>query len=340
LLLQARGRLTAQELAAELEISVRTVYRDIEALGAAGVPVYADRGPIGGYQLLGGYRTRLTGLTSDEAESLFLAGIPGPAAELGLGTVLATAQLKLMAALPPDLRSRAGRIRERFHLDAPAWFRDADQPLYLAAIADAVWEQRAMRMRYQRWATPREVVRMLEPLGIVLKAGLWYLVARVHDTANDSAEHTSTEALPGSTDIAAHANQIRIYRVSRILALEILPDHFERPGGFDLANFWRAWSDHFEARIYRGEATVRFAPGTLERLDTLLSPAVARAARESACPPDTDGWVRATIPIESIEHACADLLRLRTGVEVLGPPELRARMTQIVRTLAQTYAVT
>src|SRR5262245_11112504 len=216
LILQARGRTTAQELANELEVSVRTVYRDVESLGAAGVPVYSERGPAGGYQLLDGYRTRLTGLTSAEAESLFLAGMPGPAAELGLGTVLAAAQLKLLAALPPELRSRAARIRERFYLDAPGWFHEADQTPYLAAVADAVWHQRALRVRYRRWGG--EVERTLEPLGLVLKAGAWYVVARVDE-------------------------QPRAYRVARILDLVVLDRRFERPGDFDLAAFWQTWSE-------------------------------------------------------------------------------------------------
>ncbi|MEA2513935.1 MAG: hypothetical protein QOJ59_3422, partial [Thermomicrobiales bacterium] len=218
LLLQTRGRMTAQALADELEVSVRTVYRDVDSLSAAGVPVYGDRGPDGGYQLLDGYRTRLTGLTADEAESLFLAGVPGPAAELGLGTVLAAAQLKLMAALPPELRSRAGRIRERFHLDAPGWFQDAEQPPYLAAVADAVWNQKRLRVRYQRWGG--EVERALDPLGLVLKGGAWYLVGAV-------------------------AGQERTYRISRILELETLDERCERPEGFDLVGYWTTWSEQF-----------------------------------------------------------------------------------------------
>src|SRR3954464_6003157 len=177
LLLQTRGRMTAGELAEELEVSVRTVYRDVESLGAAGVPVYADRGPAGGYQLLDGYRTRLTGMTGDEAGTLFLAGVPGPAAELGLGSVLPAAELKLRASLPGELADRADRVRERFHLDAPGWFR-ADEPTpYLSTVASAVWDSRQLAIRYRRWKAPREVSRTLDPLGVVLKAGRWYLVA-------------------------------------------------------------------------------------------------------------------------------------------------------------------
>lgn len=310
LLLQTRGRMTAQELAGEVDVSVRTVYRDVEALGAAGVPIYADRGPAGGYQLLDGYRTRLTGLTTDEAESLFLAGIPGPAAELGLGTVLSAAQLKLLAALPPELRSRAGRIRERFYLDAPGWFHDGDKTPYLAAVADAVWNQRRLLVRYRRWSG--EVSRTLEPLGVVLKAGLWYLAARA-------------------------SGQVRTYRVSRILDLETLDGRFERPDDFDLAQFWRSWSERFEDSVYRAEAVVRLSPRALGRKLMLLSPAVARAAQASAGPPDADGWVEVVLPIESIEHAVVDLLKLGADAEVVAPPELRQRMAETVDALASIY---
>ncbi len=311
LLLQTRGRMTAQELASELEVSLRTIYRDVESLGAAGVPVYADRGPTGGYRLVDGYRTRLTGLTHEEAESLFLAGLPGPAAELGLGTVLAAAELKVLAALPPEMRARAGRVRERFHLDTPGWFRDAERPAHLIAVADAVWNQRTVRVRYRRWRG--EVERLLQPLGLVLKGGAWYLVARA-------------------------SGQVRTYRVARILDLETLDEHFERPDAFELSTFWDTWSQQFRSGLYRGSAVVRLSPHAFEAmLPKLFDPVVARAATASAGPPDDEGWRQVVMPIESIRHAHHDLLRLGAEAEVLDPPALREMFAASAEALVRIY---
>lgn len=312
LLLQTRGRMTAQELAEELEVSVRTVYRDVESLSAAGVPVYADRGPTGGYQLLDGYRTKLTGLTSDEADSLFLAGMPGPAAELGLGTVVATAELKLLAALPAELRSRASRIRERFHLDAPGWLREADEAPHLTAVAAAVWDDRMIEVRYRRWAAPREVTRTLAPLGVVLKAGTWYLVAR-------------------------SGEDLRTYRVSSILAVEPLEEHFDRPPGFDLPAFWQDWAEQFEARVRGEQAVIRLAPEALGWITALWGKFAAMAVTASLSEPDEDGWLRAVLPTESLRHARVELLKLGAHVEALEPPELREMMIESVTGLSAIY---
>ncbi|MEU6789438.1 YafY family protein [Nonomuraea angiospora] len=312
LLLQTRGRMTAQALAERLEVSVRTIYRDVESLHSAGIPLYGDAGPKGGYQLLDGYRTRLTGLTTDEAESLFLAGLPGPAAELGLGAVVTAAQLKLMAALPVELRDRAGRIQERFHLDAPTWYRDQDPVTYLPAVADAVWNERRIQVRYRRWKAPQEVERRLDPYGLVVKAGRWYLVARAGE-------------------------DVRTYRVSQILDLHPLPEGFTRPDGFDLAAYWQEYLAEFEARLRQGEAVLRLSPRGVERVPDLLTPGVVAAARESAQPPDEEGWTRVTVPIESIEHALGEFLRLGTDAEVLAPAELRDRMAATATELAARY---
>ncbi|MER5198978.1 helix-turn-helix transcriptional regulator [Streptomyces sp. NPDC002755] len=303
LLLQTRGRMTAAQLAEELEVSVRTVYRDVEALGAAGVPLYGDAGHAGGYRLLDGYRTRLTGLTADEAEALFLAGVPGPAAQLGLGPVLAAAQLKVRAALPPELRVHADRISGRFHLDAPGWYTDAgaDEVPYLAAVADAVWNNRILHIEYRRWREPTDVERRLEPYGLVLKAGRWYVVAG-----------------PGP----------RTFRVDQILRLTPSEEVFTRPDDFDLAAHWTAYQRGFHQRLYqdRAEAVVRLAPGaTLIRAVRLDGPAGA------------DGWTVARVPIESVEHAHAEFLRLGTDIEVLQPPELRERIARTVTELAARY---
>lgn len=312
LLLQTRGRMTAQELADELEVSVRTVYRDVESLGSSGVPVYADRGPAGGYQLLDGYRTRLTGLTSDEAGTLFLAGMPGPAAELGLGSLLAAAELKLRAALPGELADRADGVRERFHLDAPGWFR-ADEPTpHLATVADAVWRSRLIEVRYRRWKAPREVTRTLSPLGVVLKAGRWYLVAGFRD-------------------------RITAYRVVNILDAAILDEPAPRPDGFDLAEFWQEWADRYERGVYTMQATVRMTAEALDRMSYVFPPEMARRARAGAGPPGDDGWLTTTVPIESIRHGHIELLKLGADAEVLAPPELRECFAATARGLGRAY---
>ncbi|MFE7706258.1 helix-turn-helix transcriptional regulator [Streptomyces sp. NPDC057486] len=305
LLLQTRGRVTADELAREFEVSVRTVYRDIEALHAAGVPLYGDAGHHGGYRLLGGYRTRLTGLSEDEAQSLFLGGLPGPAAALGLGSALASSQLKLRAALPPDLRAEADRMRARFHLDAPGWYAEVDDLRHLPQVAEAVWTGRRLMVRYRRWKAPTEVDRTLDPYGLVLKAGRWYLVAG-----------------PGP----------RTFRVDQILELRVSDDTFEIPGGFDLAEHWRLAQEDFHARLHQGEAVVRVAPGASSR----FTGAAAQAFAETAVP-ERDGWSRAVLPTESLEHAIGMFLALGPDVEVLEPPQLRDGLYEAARTLADVY---
>jgi predicted DNA-binding transcriptional regulator YafY len=318
-MLHVRGRVSAQQLADELEVSLRTVYRDIEALSAAGVPVYAVRGRAGGYALVEGYRpgvAGLTGLTGDEADALFLTGLPGPAAELGLGGVLAATQWKLLAALPPEQRDRAARIRDRFLLDAPGWLRDAEAPAHLAVIADAAWTQRRLRVRYER-SRHDLVQRTLDPLGIVLKAGSWYLVATVADRAAESGAP-------------------RTYRVSRMHEVAVLDDRFERPDSFDLRTHWDAYQADYAQRIYRETATVRLSAAGRELL-FLLGPIAVRAARAGMGSQDADGWAVTTVPIESMRHGLHALLQLGADVEVLDPPELRAQFAASARGLAEHY---
>lgn len=299
LLLQTRGRSTAPELARELEVSVRTVYRDIEALSTAGVPIYSEPGRAGGVQLVDGYRTRLTGLTTEEADTVLLAGLPGAAADLGLGTVLATAQLKVLAALPPELRGRATRIADRVHIDAPGWFHRPDETPGLATVADALWHDRRLDIRYQR--KDRAVDRRLDPLGLVLKAGTWYLVAR-------------------------EGTAIRSYRVSRIVSVEPTGESFHRPADFDLATHWSDSAGEFARSILRVQARCRIAGTHLRLLRLMNDPVAVADALASAGPPDADGWVEVTIPSESFEVLAHGILPLGEYAEVLDPPELRARI--------------
>jgi predicted DNA-binding transcriptional regulator YafY len=313
LMLHTRGRVSAQQLADELEVSLRTIYRDVDALNGAGIPVYATRGRAGGFQLLDGYRTRLTGLTADEADALFLAGLPGAAADLGLGSTLAATQLKLLAALPPELRERAARIRDRFHLDAPGWLREAEELPSLATVADAVWTQHRLHVRYER--SNRAVVdRVLEPLGLVLKAGTWYLVASV------PADHRGP----------------RTYRVSRVHAAAALDESFERPTGFDLEAHWAGYQRDYEQRLFHDTATIRLSPAGRQLL-FLIGAAAARAGHAAMSEPDADGWATTTVPTESVKHAHHALLQLGADVEVVAPAELRELVAASARAMVERY---
>lgn len=313
MLLQAHGRMTAAQLAERLEVSTRTVYRDVESLHAAGIPLYGEAGHAGGYRLVEGWRTRLTGLTAQEAERLFLAGLPGPAAELGYGAAVAALQLKLHAALPPELADRAARIQERFHLDTPGWYADGDASPHLARVAEAVWRQRRVAVRYRSWAG--EVDRVLEPYGLVLKGGRWYVVA----------------GRPGRDEPAT-------YRVNQVLSLTTMDEEFTRPAGFDLPAWWRGHVARFRAHLHRDDATVRLSPRGRERLREVASELVAASVDRTAGPPDDAGWVTAVIPIESLTHAHGDLLRLGADVEVLAPAALRERLAATAADLADLYA--
>src|SRR5512135_454902 len=303
LLLQARGGLTAQALARELEVSVRTILRDVDALSAAGVPIYAERGPAGGIRLVEGYRTRLTGMTAEEAEALFLSSLPGPAAELGLGTVVAAAQVKVRAALPAELRSRASRLVERFHLDAGAWFKGSEPVPHLPTIAEAVWANRPIEIAYHR--DDGAVARRLEPLGLVLKAGTWYVVARSEE-------------------------QLRTYRVSRIREAQLLDEPFERPRDFDLGAWWAESSAAYEREVPKVAILVRVRSDRMGRLADAVGNRVVREA-EQVGPPDGDGRQVLRITVDWPEEASGRFVAAAPDVEVLEPARLRDEIMAIAR---------
>ncbi|MFF4831317.1 helix-turn-helix transcriptional regulator [Streptomyces sp. NPDC001315] len=312
LLLQSRPSMTAAELAGELEVSERTVTRDAQALSEAGVPVYAERGRAGGYRLVGGYRTRLTGLARGEAEALFLSGVPGALREMGLEDAASAARLKVSAALLPSLRDASRTAAQRFHLDAPNWFVEPRTPELLPAVADAMWDDRRITARYRRGE--REVERELEPYGLVLKAGVWYLCARV---AGDGT--------------------FRVYRIERFTAVAADEECFTRDEGFDLPGFWEERAEQFARSILRAEVVVRLSGDGVRRLPYAVGARSAREALASAGAPDGDGWVTVTLPVESEEIAHTQLTGLGPEVEVLAPEGLRERFARDAARLAGLY---
>jgi predicted DNA-binding transcriptional regulator YafY len=283
MLCRSRARWTAPELAEQLEVSVRTIYRDVSALQQAGVPLWTESGPGGGIRLLEGWRSELEDLSGDEAAALFLSGVPSAVSDLGLGAVTLSAQLKVRSALPPELRTRAARVQERFHLDAPGWFH---RPEAL---------DRGERV----------VRRRVDPLGLVLKAGVWYLVAR-------------------------HRGQPTTYRVGRVLEAHVRAETFERPDGFDLAQWWSESSADFDRSLLRTRCRLRLSPAAQRRLPEVTDHAAAsRALADRSLVDGQTGWATVWLECESDEVVADQLLGLGEGFEVLEPAAVRARVLAV-----------
>jgi predicted DNA-binding transcriptional regulator YafY len=311
LLLQTRGRLTAVELARELEVSERTIYRDITALGVAGVPVYAERGPGGGCELLESYRTTLTGLTPQEARALFMLNIPAPLDQLGVSQELKTALLKLSAALPASRRSEEERSRQRIHLDSSWWFQADEAVPCLPEIQQALWQDRKLHLTY-RADFGTQVQQVVAPYGLVAKASVWYLV------------------------YAHPSGDLRALQVSRIAEAAILEAAFERLADFDLADFWKSWCAEFEESRFRYLVTVRAAPKLVQQLPYYFGDTIRKLLAQ-APPPDAEGWIELTLPFESEQAARARILGFGRAVEVLAPEALRKSVIDFAAQITAFY---
>jgi predicted DNA-binding transcriptional regulator YafY len=329
LLLQARGRATAQVIAAELEVSVRTVYRDLEALVAAGVPVLTESGPGGGCRLMQGYRFPLRGLRPDEAEALLILGVPGVLRELGLDAALDAAQRHIrVTAGDPDLNGAA-----LVHLDMPRWFGSHEDVPCLRDLARALRSGRRLTFRYRAPGEAGQVgearrageagqvgeaePRVVGPLGLVNKAGLWYLVAASSGGVHDRPE-------------------VRVFRVARVVSARPLAEPFERPPGFELAAFWRQWSAEFEASRPQVPVTLRASPRALAILVEVFGQA-AEPALAAALAPDEHGWRVLTLSFEHERAAAHRLAGFGDQVEVLAPPSVRAGLVATARQILGRY---
>lgn len=307
ILLQNRGRITADVLAEEFEVSERTIYRDIDALSAAGVPVYGDRGPGGGFALLDGYRTRLTGLGDDEAASLALAGVPSAAEATGFGAAMRDALGKLLIALPSERAARASAAAARFHIDPTQWYRgQANLPL-LPLLARAVLQDQRVRGRYASWTTTAE--RDLDPLGLVLKGSEWYCVAR-------------------------SGRRIGTYRVGGFAGLALLDENFLRPADFDLPRWWRDAQEQLEARLFDTEARISATTRGRERLADFGPRAAAGLAQATQ---GSDGRFELVMLVENSDHGAREFLALGPEVEVIAPASLRRRIAALADQIAQMH---
>lgn len=308
LLLQVHQRMTAQELATRLEVSERTILRDMEALSGAGIPVVAERGPGGGWRLLEGFRTNLTGLTSAEIETLFLPQPSRLLADLGMAKTAEGALIRLRAAVPTMYQRDAEYIRQRIHLDMPGWRSVQEDTSLLPVLRTAIWEERKLQMTYQKG--DETVDRVVEPLGLVAKGAIWYLIAAVD-------------------------GEPRTYRVARIRDATATDETFDRPAGFDLAAFWTESSRRFVSNLPQYPVELRAAPGLPERMRL----GIRWAKVQRVDPPGTDGWCRMAIQFETASDAVEYLAGFGPSVEVLEPVELREQLLALAQSLVAFYSL-
>lgn len=306
--LQVHRRITARQLAEKLEVSERTIHRDMEALAIAGVPVVAERGSRGGWSLPDGYQTKLTGLDPDEIQALFLTQPSALLADLGIKETADAAQLKLLAALTPTSRQNADYVRQRIHLDPAAWQPSGEDLSQLTSIQEAIFADRKLHLTYQQGESAA-VERLVDPLGLVAKGNTWYLVAAVDGKA-------------------------RTYRVSRVREARPAELPSARPAGFDLAAHWAESASSFVASLPRYHATVRIGPSVLPSI-RLVAGRFVRTVQID--PPGPDGWSRAILQFDSEGAACSYLLGFGADLAVEEPPELRARLIESARAILAFY---
>ncbi|HTK09899.1 MAG TPA: YafY family protein [Ktedonobacteraceae bacterium] len=307
LLLQVHQRITAHDLAKRLEVSERTIHRDMEALSATGIPVVAERGNGGGWSLLENYRTNLTGLSLTEIQALFLTTPSTILADLGLHKASEAALIKLIAALPSLSRRNAEDVRQRFYVDATGWNRAGEAVPALPVLQEAIWQEQKLQITYERGNAAIE--RVVDPLGLVAKGSIWYLVAAVDE-------------------------QIRSYRVSRVREARLLEQSSNRPPHFDLAAYWTQSTADFKESLPRYAATVRVDPSILSYMRL-----VGRYARiEQISPPDEDGWVRLSMQFEEERGACEYVVSFGSQIEVVEPASLREKVIQVAESILTFYA--
>jgi predicted DNA-binding transcriptional regulator YafY len=306
LLLQVRGRVTAGELAERLEVSRRTIYRDMEVLSGAGIPVVAERGAGGGWYLLDTYETKLTGLNLSEIQALFVPMPDRLLSDLGLRQASEAALIKLLAALPEGYRRDAEYVRQRIHIDGTVGRQPDDDTTFLPILQAAIWQERKVQLVYQLSTGPI-VEPVLDPLGLVAKGSMWYLVA-------------------------VWEARISVYRVSLIQDARMSDEPCVRPEGFDLAAFWKRSSEEFLASLPRYPATVR--------VSAEVRPQLCGRCRyvERVDPPDARGWTTAYMQFETEEEACRYLIGFGDRVEVLAPHSLQERMRAVAEQVLSLYA--